>query len=274
MRTSAQLQQLVRDHRRGGSLAQPFYEDPELFELEVERFLGAHWIMVGHVSQIPEQGDYIVVEALGASVIVVRAANAEIFALHNVCRHRGAKICEEAAGRATLLRCRYHGWSYRLTGELAAWRHMPEALNKADFGLRRCGVYLFEGLILVSLEPQQAPDPTVMLEHVRPYWARYDLTNCKAAATREYAIRANWKLGIENNLECYHCLPSHPEYSAANAFVRADEKIGDAPQAFAAYQNSWQSKMQAANSRTGRSAMIATAGQPCPRARGPWRRVS
>ena len=124
MRTSTQLQNLIREHRHGGSLAQAFYLDEEIFEVEVERFLGAHWMVVGHVSQIPAHGDYFVVEALGASIIVVRGANGEIHALHNVCRHRGSKICEDAAGRTALLRCRYHGWSYRLNGELAAWRHM------------------------------------------------------------------------------------------------------------------------------------------------------
>jgi glycine betaine catabolism A len=175
MRTSPQLQHLVREHRRGGSLAQPFYLDKELFELEVERFLGAHWLLAGHVGEIPEHGDYVVVEALGASVIVVRGAKGEVHALHNVCRHRGSRICEEAAGRTALLRCRYHGWSYRLDGELAAWRHMPEALNKADFGLRRCGVTLFEGLILISLNPAEAPDPSALLQHVQPYWARDEL---------------------------------------------------------------------------------------------------
>jgi len=263
MCTSTQLQKLVREHRRGGSLAQAFYLDKELFDLEVERFLGAHWILAGHVGEIAEPGDYFVVEALGASVIVVRGANGEVHALHNVCRHRGSRICEDTAGHTALLRCRYHGWSYRLDGELAAWRHMPEALSKADFGLRRCGVALFEGQILISLNPAEAPDPSALLQHVQPYWARYELAMCKVAATRVYAIQANWKLAIENNLECYHCLPSHPEYSAANAFVRADEKIGDAPEAFAAYQKSWQLKMQAANIRTGRSDMIATGGQLC-----------
>ena len=263
MRTSPHLQKLVPEHLRGGSLAQAFYLDRDLFELEIERFLGAHWILAGHVGEIPEHGDYFVVEALGASVIVVRGANGDVHALHNVCRHRGSRICDDTAGHSALLRCRYHGWSYRLDGELAAWRHMPESLNKADFGrLRRCGVTLFEGLILISLNRVEAPDPSALLQHVQPYWARYELATCKVAATRVYAIQANWKLAIENNLECYHCLASHPEYTAANAFVRADEKIADAPEAFAAYQKSWQLKMQAANIRTGRSDMIATDGQP------------
>ena len=71
---SSKLQQLVREHRGGHSLAQPFYVDSELFEVEVARFLGSHWLLVGHVSEIAEHGDYFVVEAFGASVIVVRRA--------------------------------------------------------------------------------------------------------------------------------------------------------------------------------------------------------
>ena len=263
MRSSPELQRLIGEHRRGWSLSQPFYAQPELFDIEVERFLGPHWMLAGHVSQIPERGDYFVFEALGASIIVVRDAEGEINALHNVCRHRGARICEAPVGKSALLRCRYHGWSYRLDGALAAWRHMPEGLNKGDFALRRCGATVFEGLILISLDPLKAPNPDALLKHVRPYWARYELANCKIAASRVYAIQANWKLAIENNLECYHCLPSHPEYSAANAFVRADEKLAGAPEAYAAYQKSWQAKMQAANTITGRSELIETQGQLC-----------
>jgi Rieske 2Fe-2S family protein len=263
MKSSPQLQQLIREHRHGNSLAQPFYLDPALFELEVDRFLGGQWIMVGHASSLPEQGDYFVVDVLGASIIVVRGAKGAIHAVHNVCRHRGAKICEEAAGRNALFRCRYHGWSYRLDGELAAWRHMPDGLDKAEFGLRRCGVTLFEGLILISLRPAAAPDAAMMLQHVGSYWARYELAACKVAATRVYAIDANWKLAIENNLECYHCLPSHPEYTAANAFVRADEKLPGAADAFAAYQEEWRRNMQAAELVTGRSELKVTGGQLC-----------
>jgi phenylpropionate dioxygenase-like ring-hydroxylating dioxygenase large terminal subunit len=103
-----------------------------------------------------------------------------------------------------------------------------------------------------------------MLEHVEPYWARYTLEDCKVAATREYRLQANWKLGIENNLECYHCLACHPEYTAANAFVRADEQVSvSAVEDFAAYQRSWQECMRAAGTPAGRSAFIATNGQAC-----------
>ena len=264
MGISAEIADLVAGHRRGGSLARQFYVASDIFSHEASHFLGAQWLLVGHVSQIPGAGDYFTVDALGAAVIVVRGGDGTVNAYHNVCRHRGARICEAKSGHAALLRCRYHGWSYKLTGELAAWRHMPEGLDRTAHGLRRCGVRVFEGLIFVSLDPERAPDPTELLNPVRPYWQRYDLEHCKVAAERSYRIGANWKLCIENNLECYHCLPSHPEYTAVNAFVRADEHVSEAAvQDFAAYRASWQARMRASGVPTGRSELTTIGGQLC-----------
>ena len=101
---------------------------------------------------------------------------------------------------------------------------MPDGLDKGEYALRRCAVSVFEGIILISLDPAGAPDPGAMLRHVEPYWSRFELANCKVASKRTWRLAANWKLAVENSLECYHCLTSHPEYSAANAFVKSDEK--------------------------------------------------
>ncbi|NDU78859.1 hypothetical protein GWI34_40680, partial [Actinomadura sp. DSM 109109] len=122
---------------------------------------------------------------------------------------------------------------------------------------------IFEGLILVSLMPERAPDPETMLRHVRPFWSRYELASTRTAAIRHYRLQGNWKLGIENNLECYHCLPSHPEYTTTNAFVRADEQTSETVvESFAAYRKLWEERMRAAGTLTGRSEMITTRGQP------------
>jgi Rieske 2Fe-2S family protein len=260
---SEDLQRLVQEHRAGFSLAQPFYSSPAIFTAELDRFLARHWFIAGHESEIPQRGDYFVLDGLNSSVIVTRAADGAVHAMHNVCRHRGAKVCEQERGRAALFTCRYHGWSYRNSGELAAWRHMPEGLNKGDFGLRRCGVAIFHGVILVSIEPENAPDPVAMLAHTESRWARFELANCKVAATQTYRIAANWKLGVENNLECYHCLPSHPEYTAANAFVKADEKVSERHvESFNAYHASWCAGLEG-KIPLGRSEQIETNGQLC-----------
>jgi phenylpropionate dioxygenase-like ring-hydroxylating dioxygenase large terminal subunit len=256
------LERLVQDHRPGFSLAQEFYRAAPVYQAELDRFLSRHWIAVGHLSEIPRRGDFLVFDGLDASVIVVRAADGSIQALHNVCRHRGARLCEESEGHLSLITCRYHGWSYRLNGELAAWRHMPDGLDKADYALRRCAVNVFEGIILISLDPAGAPDPAALLRHVGPYWTRFELANCRVASKRTWRLGANWKLAIENSLECYHCLTAHPEYSAANAFVKSDEKVSvDDASKFSAYHAAWAAAL-AGRIPLGKSEVIETGGQP------------
>jgi Rieske 2Fe-2S family protein len=261
--SSDELAHLLQDHRPGFSLAQDFYRAPAIFRAELDRFLAAHWLVAGHVSELPQRGDYFVLEGLESSIIVTRGADGAIHALHNVCRHRGARVCDQERGRTSLFTCRYHGWSYHVDGSLAAWRHMPEGLRKSDFSLRRCGVAVFQGVILVSHEPADAPDPAEMLRHTESRWARYDLASCKVAVSETYRIAANWKLAIENNLECYHCLPSHPEYTAANAFVKADEKVSETHVAgFNAYHDAWRARLDG-KIPLGRSELVETRGQMC-----------
>ena len=262
MSTLVDLPDLIRSHRRGESLAGPFYLSSEIFEAEVQRFLSSHWMLVGHASQLPSAGDYFVVDVLGASVIVVRDGNGDINAFHNVCRHRGARLCEPQSGKAALFRCRYHGWSYKLSGELAAWRHMPEGLDKREHSLRRCGVTSFQGFILICLNAADAADPSQLLQHVEPYWSRYELGKCKVATERTYSIHANWKLCIENNLECYHCLACHPEYTAVNAFVRAEEAVSQSIiDSFSSYRAAWEAQLRSAGTLVGRSEMRTVRGQ-------------
>lgn len=229
------LSSALSQYRAGYSLPQAFYVDPTIFDVERDHFINRHWLLAAHVSEVASHGDYIVVELAGSSIIVTRNRDGQINAMHNVCRHRGARICTEAKGSAKQLVCRYHAWSYRLDGALQAWRHMPEGLDKADFGLSKCGVAVFQGFIFISLDPDAAPDFEALTAHLEPHWKRYRLGDCRVAHTETYVVDANWKLGVENNLECYHCLPSHPEYSSVSGFVKADERISAA--AIAAYES-------------------------------------
>jgi Rieske 2Fe-2S family protein len=235
-----------------------------VFAGEVERFLARHWIAACHVSEIAEPGDYVTFDAYGYPVVIVRQPSGGIAAFHNTCRHRGARLCETESGRTSLIRCRYHGWSYRLDGSLAAWRHMPDGFAKTDFGLTPCGVAQLGGFVYVSMRPGSAPDFAALTGHVAPHLARYELEHCKVVAKRTYHVRGNWKLAIENNLECYHCLPSHPEYTGANAFVKADERLSDSlVEAFEQYSTAWRDRLAGAGVPTGRTEFVSLDGQLC-----------
>ena len=107
-----------------------YYTDPELYRNELERFYCQSWICAGRSEQASIPGEYFLREIAGESIIITRSADHQVRAFYNVCRHRAAQVMNEPAGKATKLRCRYHGWTYDLTGQL---RGTPEFDGVADF---------------------------------------------------------------------------------------------------------------------------------------------
>ncbi|HUK09563.1 MAG TPA: aromatic ring-hydroxylating dioxygenase subunit alpha [Stellaceae bacterium] len=206
------------------SLLQPFYRDPVLFRRDIERIFLRHWLCVGHVSGFRAAGDFKTVEIAGESAIILRGEDGDLRAFVNVCRHRGSRICAEESGRTASLICPYHGWTYGLDGKLEAARHMPGDFDLASHGLRRLHLRVIEGLILMSLAeaPLSLDNAEATLQTcLGPFdWAR-----ARVAHRERYPIAANWKLAVENYLECYHCAPAHPEYSRLHALEQPPARI-------------------------------------------------
>jgi phenylpropionate dioxygenase-like ring-hydroxylating dioxygenase large terminal subunit len=94
------------------------YTDPGIFELEMARIFGRVWVYVGHASEIPNPGDYLVRRIGKTPVIFVHGRDGVRRVLLNRCRHRGAEVAESEAGNARQFTCWYHGWSYDNTGKL------------------------------------------------------------------------------------------------------------------------------------------------------------
>src|SRR5258707_15167725 len=46
--------------------------DPEIYELEMQRIFGKVWLLLGHESEIPQPGDFVVRDMGSDSVIVSR----------------------------------------------------------------------------------------------------------------------------------------------------------------------------------------------------------
>jgi phenylpropionate dioxygenase-like ring-hydroxylating dioxygenase large terminal subunit len=160
---------------------------------------------------------------------VIRGDDGEINALANVCRHRGSRICDGASGHAKSGRlvCPYHAWVYRADGSLAQARMMPAEFDIGEHGLRTLPVHVEQGLIFVSLhdDPPGLDDVDDML---RSTLGRLGWAEAKVAHTETFTIAANWKLALENQVECYHCGPSHPEFFRVHSQGRVD--IADARQ--------------------------------------------
>ena len=115
---SPEIARLVAEHRPGGPLERDFYVAPEVFEADLARIFHRHWVFAGYAFQVARPGDFFTYKVGTESVIVVRDRAGEIRAFHNVCRHRGSRICKTEQGNAHRLVCPYHRWTYELDGAL------------------------------------------------------------------------------------------------------------------------------------------------------------
>jgi len=187
-----------------------WYTDESTLRAERDRIFRSAWHYVGHHGRLPEPSTYFASSSGGLPAVVVRNADGELRAFLNVCRHRGSEIVA-GEGRRETLQCPYHAWTYGLDGELRA---APRADRESGFDPR--------GLSLVPLRLES--------------WGPFLFVNASAAAPpladalggltltvdpeslvfRErihYELAANWKIAVENYLECYHCPVAHPAFS-------------------------------------------------------------
>jgi Rieske 2Fe-2S family protein len=202
---------LIARRRAGWSLEQPFYTDPLVFEVDLERVFRRNWLFVGHANRIPRPGDYFTHDFANDSLVFIRDDDGQVRGLFNTCRHRGSRICLEAAGHARKLVCPYHQWLYEKDGTLLHAASMPEDFERSEFGLFPTAVRVVEGLIFACLS-EDPPEFASIEEAIRAHLAPYELKRTRICATRTYQVRANWKLMEENFRECYHCPVGHPEY--------------------------------------------------------------
>jgi len=195
------------------------YIDPVGFQRELERIWFDTWLCVGRVEQVPHAGDFLTRPVGDESVIVLRNRAGGISAFYNVCRHRGTRLCPEDGGtlKGAVIRCPYHGWTYETThGGLIAAPNVPEGadFDKAGFPLFALRVETWEGFIWINFNPRSVSlSESLGLPATYAFYEKYRVGELKAGAVMEYDVRANWKLLMDNGLECLHCSYVHPELS-------------------------------------------------------------
>ncbi|MGH3132239.1 MAG: aromatic ring-hydroxylating oxygenase subunit alpha, partial [Gaiellaceae bacterium] len=133
-----------------------------------------------------------------------------------VCRHRGSLVCEGSGQRATL-QCPYHAWTYGLDGRLvAAPRFSREGgTDREQLGLLQLQLDTWGPLVFVNPDVDSAPlDEFLGDVPDRIERAGIDLGSLRFLQRSESELAANWKISVENFLECYHCPVAHPGFSA------------------------------------------------------------
>ena len=91
--------------------------DEELYHYEMERVFAKTWLLLGHESEIPNTGDFVVRDMAEDNVIVARGVDGGVNVSLNVCPHRGMRVCLGEAGNKRVHQCIYHGWAFKPNGD-------------------------------------------------------------------------------------------------------------------------------------------------------------
>lgn len=201
----------TRPLARARTIPSRWYSDPAILERE-RATVFAGWQAVGRLDQLNGTGAYFTADIAGEPVAVVRDENGDLRAFHNVCRHRAAPVMNEPCGHADKLRCRYHGWTYDLTGRL---RGAPEFEGVEEFdrdanslvvlAVDTWGptIWVHPGTPRQSLAQFLDPLPSMTSE--------FGVERLRWHSRREYELACNWKVYADNYLDGgYHVHSVHP----------------------------------------------------------------
>jgi len=213
------------------TLGREHFVSPEIWEREQERVFGRHWLLAGHVSELPGPGSYFVHDVGGESVIVLRDKEGTIRAFHNHCRHRGTRLCSDHAGKLPgAIQCPYHAWTYGLDGALRAAPNMQDVagFDRDDWPLHSVALAEWRGFLFVNLaaEPQPFAEAMPPLQGKFEHW---DLPLLQSVKQTVYEVPANWKLFFHNYSECYHCPNVHPHLNKLTPYKNTENDLDEGP---------------------------------------------
>ncbi|MGH7907215.1 MAG: aromatic ring-hydroxylating oxygenase subunit alpha [Candidatus Binataceae bacterium] len=223
------------------------YTDSEIFSDEMERIFHRGWVYVGHIGEVPNPGDFRLKRIGLQPIIMVRDQSGKVNLLLNRCRHRGSTVCQEERGNARAFRCAYHGWTYRLNGDLTGVPYpdaYDDSFHRAEMGLVKVPrVEDYRGFVFGSLSPAGI----TLKEHLGRAAAEIDLFAGLSeadeidvtAGVHKYDFNANWKLAVENSVDGYHPNVVHASFVEAlldkiKNNPSPEHKVDFNPEAFAA----------------------------------------
>lgn len=197
------------------------YIREDFYALEMEHVWRKSWVCAGTEETLRGPGEYRVFDKLGIPLLLVRGRDRKLRCFYNTCRHRGAPVVREKAGRTTLLRCQYHSWSYGLDGRLIGVpdeRDFP-CLDKSKRGLIEARCETWAGLIFVNLDREAMP-LREYLGGLPDELACVGMEKLRTVHYRSYLIDCNWKAAADAFMEVYHINTIHP----TNAGVMLNHK--------------------------------------------------
>ena len=217
--------------------------DREIYEIEQDKIFGKTWLLLGHESEIPDDGNFIQ-RFMGDDSVIVARHKGEVFVSLNVCPHRGMKITTQDAGSTSIHKCIYHGWAFRSNGEFVGSPVADQCMHgkirgKDELGLQQARVTLYGGLIFATWNID-GPSFEDFLGDAKWY---YDMLFCRsdggmvvAGPPQRFVVRANWKAaGEQSAADGFHTLMLHRWLGEVGNYKKDDGESGDlTPEMFGA----------------------------------------
>jgi glycine betaine catabolism A len=200
------------------------YTDPQWFGDEMDRVFANMWLAAGRADELDRAGAFIRRDVAGASVLIVRTSEGALRAFHNVCRHRGTRLCVDTQGTFQgSIQCPYHAWTYALDGRLLSAPQMDglDGFDRASLPLRSVGCDTWDGHVFINLL-EQPPPLRDQLADLPARFAPWQMQNLRLGHRIEYDVATNWKLVVQNYNECLHCPIIHPLLNRMHHYLGAD----------------------------------------------------
>ena len=126
-----------------GTVSREIYVNEDIYAQELEQIYRRAWLFVGHESQVPNPGDFVLTRMGEEEVILSRDRKNKVHVFLNTCRHRGMKVCRYDDGNALVFTCPFHAWTWDTDGRLVGVPHWKDAyfgeLDKSQWGLIEVG---------------------------------------------------------------------------------------------------------------------------------------
>ncbi|KAG1649916.1 Carnitine monooxygenase oxygenase subunit [Nymphon striatum] len=126
------------------------------------------------------------------NLFVTRGRDDKLRGFYNVCAHRGHELVS-GSGKKNVITCPYHAWAFDFDGKLVSARNSEnvEGFNKCEFSLKQSNSMVWK-------------------QEIRAYMPSVD--TLEFAQRDTFDVTSNWKILVDNFLECYHCAPAHKDF--------------------------------------------------------------
>ncbi|HEX6507539.1 MAG TPA: aromatic ring-hydroxylating dioxygenase subunit alpha [Chloroflexota bacterium] len=213
---TASTSELAESLEQGYTLPSTWYTDDAFFAREQQHIFRHCWQYAGLKEQVRHAGNFFTCVAGDVPIVIVRDEEGRLRAFANVCRHRGSTLVLEPCGTRRSIQCHYHAWTYGLNGALRAapGSKLEPDFDKEQFSLVPVQVDTWGPFVFVNPDVHAKPLASTLGELPRlvaETGIDLDAIRCRKRDT--YDIAANWKVVVDNYLECYHCPVAHPAFS-------------------------------------------------------------